>query len=66
MRPLKMVVESLTKNGVKFTVFDRVGVEPTDATMRDAIAFARKGHYDAYVAVGGGSVMVCAHLRNHS
>lgn len=58
MRPLEMVVSSLTRNGVNFTVFDRVGVEPTDSSMQDAIDFARKGNFDAYVAVGGGSVMV--------
>ncbi len=42
--------------GVEGSVFDRVHVEPTDASLRDAIDHAREtGPWDAIVAVGGGS-----------
>ena len=41
----------------RYSVFSNVRVEPDDASMADAIAFARAGKYDAYLAVGGGSVM---------
>lgn len=57
MAPLQVVAESLTRSGVNFTVFEDVGVEPTDESMKRAIAFTRKGKFDAYIAVGGGSVM---------
>lgn len=31
MPPVKATVDSLTKNGVKFEVFDKVRVEPTES-----------------------------------
>lgn len=31
LQPVKTTIESLTKNGVAFEVFDKVRVEPTDA-----------------------------------
>uniref|UniRef100_A0A3P9I8T3 Hydroxyacid-oxoacid transhydrogenase, mitochondrial n=1 Tax=Oryzias latipes TaxID=8090 RepID=A0A3P9I8T3_ORYLA len=55
--PVKAVLESLAKNGVNFKVYDNVRVEPTDSSFKDAIAFAKKGSFDVFVAVGGGSVI---------
>lgn len=51
------VLESLTAARIDFALFDRVRVEPTDHSFRDAIEFARLGDFDAFVAVGGGSTM---------
>ena len=46
-------------------VYDGARVEPTDESMRDAIAFARdQGDFDAYVAVGGGSSIDTAKAIN--
>src|SRR5690606_4957833 len=39
-------------------------VEPTDASFRDAIAFATDGNFDGYVAVGGGSSIDTAKVAN--
>ncbi|XP_051015289.1 hydroxyacid-oxoacid transhydrogenase, mitochondrial isoform X2 [Acomys russatus] len=55
--PVQIVMDSLSKNGVSFQVYDDVRVEPTDGSFMDAIEFAKKGAFDAYVAVGGGSTM---------
>ncbi|KAJ3595969.1 hypothetical protein NHX12_002378 [Muraenolepis orangiensis] len=55
--PVKAALESLAQNGVNYKVFDKVRVEPTDSSFKAAIAFARKESFDAYVAVGGGSVI---------
>ncbi|XP_043269693.1 probable hydroxyacid-oxoacid transhydrogenase, mitochondrial [Venturia canescens] len=55
--PIKTAIDSLVKYGVNFDVYDRVRVEPTEASLQDSIEFAKKGNYDAFVAVGGGSVM---------
>ncbi|XP_062260096.1 hydroxyacid-oxoacid transhydrogenase, mitochondrial isoform X2 [Platichthys flesus] len=55
--PVKIVLESLLKNGVKFKVYDNVRVEPTDTSFKDAISFAKKHSFDVFVAVGGGSVI---------
>src|ERR1700704_5511465 len=57
MRPVQVVMESLRDNGVGAALYDRVRVEPSDESFLDAIAFARKGQYDAIVAVGGGSAI---------
>uniref|UniRef100_A0A674PG28 Hydroxyacid-oxoacid transhydrogenase, mitochondrial n=1 Tax=Takifugu rubripes TaxID=31033 RepID=A0A674PG28_TAKRU len=55
--PVRAVLESLDKNRVKYKVYDNVRVEPTDASFKDAIAFAKSNSFDVFVAVGGGSVI---------
>nr|XP_058131574.1 hydroxyacid-oxoacid transhydrogenase, mitochondrial isoform X5 [Dasypus novemcinctus] len=55
--PVEVVMNSLIKNGINFQVYDNVRVEPTDSSFREAIEFAKKGAFDAYVAVGGGSTI---------
>ncbi|KAG0182611.1 Hydroxyacid-oxoacid transhydrogenase, mitochondrial [Apophysomyces sp. BC1021] len=57
LHPLKAVVESLEKHKVNYVVYDNVRIEPTDTSFKHAIDFARKYRPDAFVAVGGGSVM---------
>jgi hydroxyacid-oxoacid transhydrogenase len=64
MAPAITVCESLESNGVAFTLFDRVRVEPTDQSFQEAIAFASVCEYDAIVAVGGGSVIDTAKAVN--
>ncbi|KAJ8387653.1 hypothetical protein AAFF_G00152030 [Aldrovandia affinis] len=55
--PVKAVLDSLAKHGVTYKCYDKVRVEPTDASFKEAIGFAKGGAFDAYVAVGGGSVI---------
>ncbi|XP_050555064.1 probable hydroxyacid-oxoacid transhydrogenase, mitochondrial [Spodoptera frugiperda] len=55
--PVKATLDSLTRNGVNYKVYDKVRVEPTDTSFKDAIAFAKENNFDSFVAVGGGSVM---------
>jgi hydroxyacid-oxoacid transhydrogenase len=57
-------MESLRDSGVPATLYDRVRVEPSDESFLDAIAFARDGGYDAFVAVGGGSTIDTAKAVN--
>jgi hydroxyacid-oxoacid transhydrogenase len=64
MRPVAIVMESLRDSGVPATLYDRVRVEPSDESCLDAIAFARDGGYDAFVAVGGGSTIDTAKAVN--
>ena len=64
MRPVATVMESLRDSGVPATLYDRVRVEPSDESFLDAIAFARDGGYDAFVAVGGGSTIDTAKAVN--
>jgi len=62
--PMKTVLESLTKHGVNFVVYDKVRVEPTDKSFKDAADFAKKENFDAFLAVGGGSVIDTAKAAN--
>jgi len=64
MRPVLAVLESLEQHGIPFTLYKQVRVEPTDESFQDAIAFARRGSYDAFVAVGGGSTIDTAKAVN--
>ncbi len=58
------VLETLRSARLEFEVFDRVSVEPTDESFREAIEFARAGRFDAYLAVGGGSTIDTAKAAN--
>ncbi len=59
------IAASLTDGGIAAVVFDRSRVEPTDASMIEAIEFARaEGPFDAIVAVGGGSSIDTAKAVN--
>jgi len=62
--PVATVRESLEKEKIRYELFDRVHVEPTDLSIAEAIAFARDGDFDAFVAVGGGSSMDTAKAAN--
>ncbi len=64
LRPVATALESLENNKVRFSVFDRVRVEPTEESLQDAIRFATDGDYDALLAVGGGSTIDTAKAAN--
>ena len=58
------VAASLRAAGVEAILFDQVHVEPTDASMREAVAWARDALPDGFVAVGGGSAIDTAKAMN--
>ena len=58
------VRDSLEAAGRTVSYFDDVAVEPTDASFQEAIDFARENDCDAFVSVGGGSVMDTAKAAN--
>ncbi len=62
--PVENVEQSLRDNGIQYEVFNRVRVEPTDVSFKDAIECAVRGRFDAYVAVGGGSTIDTAKAAN--
>ncbi len=49
------VREILEAEGIECAVFDRVHVEPTLESLKEATDFAMKGGFDGFVGVGGGS-----------
>ncbi|KAL6690242.1 Dehydroquinate synthase-like protein [Trichoderma pleuroticola] len=64
LEAMKQVRESLDREGINFKVYSDVRIEPKDSSIKDAIAWARPYEPDAFLAVGGGSVMDTAKLMN--
>ncbi len=62
--PVEVALGSLRNEGVDAVLYDRVRVEPTDLSFRDAIDFASASGFDGYVAVGGGSTIDTAKAAN--
>jgi hydroxyacid-oxoacid transhydrogenase len=57
LSPFQRVVEALETTGIQFEVFDNVCCEPTDVSMQAAAEFCRGKNFEAFIAVGGGSVI---------
>jgi hydroxyacid-oxoacid transhydrogenase len=64
LTPMKQAIAALDTAGVKYEIYDRTRVEPTDVSFGEAIDFARKQQFDSFLAVGGGSVMDTAKVAN--
>ena len=64
LEPVALALQSLRAVGIDAVLFDRVRVEPTDASFQEAIRFATDGNFDGYVAVGGGSSIDTAKAAN--
>ena len=62
--PVSVTLDSLKAEGIDAVLFDRVRVEPTDASFKEAIGAATDGRFDGYVAVGGGSSIDTAKAAN--
>ncbi|MBZ0280395.1 MAG: iron-containing alcohol dehydrogenase [Anaerolineae bacterium] len=61
---VETVCKALKAQGIDVVLYDQVRIEPTDVSFKHAIAFAQAGNFDAYVAVGGGSVIDTAKAAN--
>jgi len=62
--PVATVLEWLEGNGIGYSLFDRVRVEPSEESFLEAIRAAQAGNSDAFVAVGGGSTIDTAKAAN--
>lgn len=62
--PGQTAIESLRSSRIEHEIFDAVEVEPTDASFQAAIAVAKAGNFDSFVAVGGGSTIDTAKAAN--
>ena len=56
--------KAIADEGIDAVLFDRVSVEPTDVSFKQAAAFAAAGGFDSYVAIGGGSSIDTAKAAN--
>src|SRR5437764_3317041 len=63
-RAVETAMTALRGEDIDAVLYDRVRIEPTDASFNEAIAFAADGGFDGYVAVGGGSVIDTAKAAN--
>jgi hydroxyacid-oxoacid transhydrogenase len=64
MPPVETVLKSLARQNVAYSLFDRVRIEPTDTSLKEAIEFANSDAFDGFVAVGGGSTIDTAKVAN--
>ncbi len=64
LAPVATTLDAIRAAGLEAELFDRVRIEPTDASFAEAIAVATAGRFDAYVAVGGGSSIDTAKAAN--
>lgn len=62
--PVAVALEALGNHGIDAVLYDQASVEPTDISFTEAIRFARKGNFEGFVAVGGGSSMDTAKAAN--
>ncbi|CCG81770.1 putative Fe-containing alcohol dehydrogenase [Taphrina deformans PYCC 5710] len=62
--PFKNAIDGLKAAGVNYHVYDKTRVEPKESKLHEAIQFARDCKADAFLAVGGGSVMDTAKIAN--
>ena len=63
-RTAAVALASLKAEGLDTVVYDQVRVEPTDVSLKQAIAFATAGKFDGYVAIGGGSTIDTAKVAD--
>lgn len=64
LKPVEAVVNSLLRHNIKYDVFDDVRIEPNNDSLETAITFAKRKEYDAFLAVGGGSVIDTCKVAN--
>ncbi|KAI4160013.1 MAG: hypothetical protein LQ342_006141 [Letrouitia transgressa] len=64
LNAVKQAVEGLSMEGVDFTVYEKTAVEPKDSSIREAVGFSKSQQPDAFLAIGGGSVIDTAKLMN--
>ena len=64
LAPVQNALEAIKAEGIETVVYDTVRVEPTDLSFKEAIVAARDGKPDAFIAIGGGSVIDTAKAAN--
>ena len=62
--PVQVTLKALGDAGIETVLYSDTHIEPTDASMKDAIDFAINGKFDGFVGVGGGSSIDTAKAAN--
>jgi len=61
---VKVTLKALADEGLEPVLYCNTRIEPTDASLKEAIDFAVRGKFDGFVGVGGGSSMDTAKVAN--
>lgn len=61
---MRRCIEGLDAEDIQYVIYQKVRVEPKDTSIKEAIAFSKQHMPDAFLAVGGGSVIDTAKLMN--
>jgi hydroxyacid-oxoacid transhydrogenase len=61
---VETAMSALKDAGIDAVLYDRSRVEPTDKSFLEAIEFAVEGHFEGFVAIGGGSSIDTAKAAN--
>lgn len=61
---MRQCIEGLDAEGIKYEVYQNARVEPKDTSIKEAVDFSKQYMPDAFLAVGGGSVIDTAKLMN--
>jgi hydroxyacid-oxoacid transhydrogenase len=64
LAPVRTVLQALEQSGIAAVLYDSVRIEPSEESLLDAIATARRSECDAFLAVGGGSTIDTAKAAN--
>jgi hydroxyacid-oxoacid transhydrogenase len=64
LEPFAIAKKALRKSGVDIALFDEIEVEPTDRSFKAGSAFAKKGYFDGFISLGGGSTIDTAKAAN--
>lgn len=62
--PVEVALKALEDAGLEVVLYSGTRIEPTDASLKEAIDYATRGEFDSFVAVGGGSSMDTAKVAN--
>ncbi len=61
---LRRLTGTLDQAGIAWSLFDDIRTEPSLDSFQAAAAFAAQGHFDGFVALGGGSTIDTAKVAN--
>jgi hydroxyacid-oxoacid transhydrogenase len=63
-KPVQVTLKALGDEGLQAVLYEDTRIEPTDTSLKEAIDFAKKGNFDGFIGIGGGSSMDTAKVAD--
>jgi hydroxyacid-oxoacid transhydrogenase len=63
-KPVQVTLKALGDEGLQTVLYEDTRIEPTDTSLIEAIDFAKKGNFDGFIGIGGGSSMDTAKVAD--